>query len=157
MEHRPRGPSSITFTILDNEENVFPVSRFHHPREGWRYKKSDYRIREFHIFASDEGGSAWSCRGRLRRNLKNGDCVWFTPHRWERNDCSARVWLSTTYDDVGDLFRLPMKQLSRASERRSRTTRRVPAPSTRRVMWEKEFAKKLNANTFEIKRTRRRR
>lgn len=34
-------PSSKVVTIQDNEENVAPTSRIHHPRHKWRYKKGD--------------------------------------------------------------------------------------------------------------------
>jgi hypothetical protein len=151
-------PASLTFTILDNEENVFPVSRFHHPREGWRYKKSDYRIREFHVFASDEGGSGVvAAEIAVRKNMKNGDCLWLTPGGWQKKDCSNRQWLGTTYDDVGQLFRLPMKQLKSSVK-----TKIVDYTAYSRAIdgagnVENRFDKRRNANTFEIKRTKRKR
>src|SRR5919106_1035653 len=46
-------PSSKVVTIRDNEENVPPTSRIHHPRHKWRYRKGDYRIREVHVFSHD--------------------------------------------------------------------------------------------------------
>jgi hypothetical protein len=74
------GSASTRLTIEDNEESSKPSSRFHHPRQGWRYKKSDYRIREVHIFTQDNPGGSGvvATQFALRRNMKNKDCFWLT-------------------------------------------------------------------------------
>lgn len=152
------GPSSTTFTILDNEESERPSSRFHHPRDNWRYKKSDYRIREVHVFATDTGGAGVvASQLALRRNMKNGDCVWLTKEGWQKKDCSNRQWLTMTFDDTGDLFYYRLSQL-----KSSVRTKIVDYTAFSRAIdgaenVEANFDQKRNANTFEIKRTRRRR
>jgi hypothetical protein len=150
-------PATKVVTIHDNEENVLPSSRLHHPRHKWRYKKSDYRIREIHVFAHDDGGSGVvGAELALRRNLRNGDCVWWTVEGWQKKDCSNRQWLGMTYSPGGDLFFYRMKQLKSS----------VGTPIKNYIAFsraidgagnvEKQFNEKRNANTFEVKRARRR-
>jgi hypothetical protein len=152
-------PSSTIFTIIDNEESVAPTSRFHHPRHTWRYKKSDYRIREFHVFATDNPGGAGVVAAEiaLRRNLKNRTCAWLTLSGWQKKDCQNREWLPTTYDDVGELFYYRMKQLKSSVGTRIKDYTAFSRAIDGAENVEKEFTQKRNANTFEIKRARRRR
>jgi hypothetical protein len=152
-------PSSKVVTILDNEEKVDPRSRFHHPRDKWKYKKNDYRIREFHVFAHDEAGGSGvvAVELALRRNLDNGTCAWKTKSGWQKKDCQNRQWLPTTYDDVGELFSYPMKQLKSSVGTRIKDYTALARAIDGAGNVEKEFTKKRNANTFEIKRKRKRR
>jgi hypothetical protein len=145
-------PSSTTLTILDNEENVFPVSRFHHPRERWKYNKADYRIREFHIFATDEGSGVVAAEMALRRNLKNGKCAWKMKKGWQKKDCQNRTWLPTKYDDTGELFYYRMKQLKPSVKTKIKNYTAFSRAIDGAGNVEKEFNKKRNANTFEIRR-----
>jgi len=151
-------PSSTNFTIEDNEENVFPESRFHHPRHKWRYKKSDYRIREFHIFAKDEGGSGVvAAELALRRNLKNGKCAWKVAKGWQKKDCQNREWLPTKYDEAGQLFYYRMKQLKPSVKTKIKNYTAFSRAIDGAANVEKDFVKKRNDNTFEIKRKKKRR
>jgi hypothetical protein len=146
-------PSSTTFTIMDNEENVFPTSRFHHPRQNWKYNKADYRIREFHIFATDEGGSGVvAAEMALRRNLVNGKCAWKAKKGWQKKDCQNRTWLPTKYDDVGELFYYRMNQLKSSVGTKIKDYTAFSRAIDGAGNVEKEFTKKRNANTFEIRR-----
>lgn len=74
-------PDSVTETTvtIDGEVDVSaPRSRFHHPRDGWRYSPDDYRIREIHVFTGDAGDSGVvRLKLALRRNSKNGSCAWW--------------------------------------------------------------------------------
>jgi hypothetical protein len=145
-------PSSTTFTIIDNEENIFPKSRFHHPRNKWKYNKADYRIREFHIFATDEGGSGVvGAEMALRRNLANGKCAWKVKKGWQKKDCDNRTWLPTKYDDVGELFYYRMKQLKSSVGTKIKDYTAFARAIDGAGNIEKEFVKKRNANTFEIR------
>jgi Calx-beta domain len=149
-------PSSTTFTIEDNEENVFPTSRFHHPRHKWRYKKSDYRIREFHIFASDNSGGSGVVAAELalRRNLRGGKCAWKAKKGWQKKDCDNRTWLPTKYDEVGQLFYYRMQQLKSSVNTRIKDYTAFSRAIDGAGNVEKDFAQKRNANTFEIKRSK---
>jgi hypothetical protein len=150
--------SSMTFTIEDNEENVFPKSRFHHPRHTWRYRKSDYRIREFHVFATDDGGSGVvAAEIALRRNLRKGRCAWLTKSGWKKQDCQNREWLPTKYDEAGNLFFYRMKQLKPSIGTRIKSYTAFSRAIDGAGNHEKDFIKKKNDNTFEIKRSKRKR
>jgi hypothetical protein len=152
-------PSSKVVTILDNEEKVDPRSRFHHPRHTWKYRKSDYRILEFHVFAHDEadGSGVVAVELALRRNLENGGCAWKVKNGWQKKDCSNRTWLPTKYDDVGELFYYRMNQLKSSVGTKIKDYTAFSRAIDGAGNVEKDFVKKRNANTFEIKRTRKRR
>jgi hypothetical protein len=157
------GAGQMKVTILDNEEGDRPTSRLHHPRHSWRYKKSDYRIREIHIFASDPTAGGRLASGvvaaqlALRRNMKNGKCQWWTGEGWERRDCQNREWLETQYDPVGELYRYRMKQLKSSVGTRVKNYTAFSRAIDGAGNIEGDFNEKRNANTFEVKRSRRRR
>jgi hypothetical protein len=152
-------PSSKVVTIQDNEENVPPTSRIHHPRHKWRYRKGDYRIREVHVFSHDnpQGSGVTGTQFALRRNLENGDCMWLTKAGWQRKDCQNREWLGATYDATGQLWRVRLKQLKSSVGTRIRNYTAYSRAIDGAGNVEREFKEKRNANTFEVKRSRRRR
>jgi hypothetical protein len=145
------------FTIEDNEESVKPSSRFHHPRHGWRYKKSDYRIREFHVFAHDNPGGAGVVGSELalKRTRKNGSCQWFGPGGWQARDCQNRLWVNMKYDSTGELFFFRMKQLKSSVGTNIKNYTAFSRAIDGAGNVENDFNEKRNANTFEIKRTAR--
>jgi Calx-beta domain len=83
-------------TILDagGDPPVRPHSRFHHPRQGWKYQRSDFRIREIHTFAFDDGGPVidWA-RFALRKKMRSGSCSWWNGSGFKGGNCSAKKWL----------------------------------------------------------------
>lgn len=153
------GTSTAVLTILDNEEKDPPTSRLHHPRHKWRYKKSDYRIREVHIFTTDNvgGSGVTGAQFALRRNMKNGDCSWLTKSGWQRKDCQGREWLDTQYDQTGQLWRFRLKQLKSSVGTRIKNYTAFSRAIDGANNVENEFAEKRNDNTFEVKRSKRRR
>lgn len=152
-------PSTKVVSILDNEENGPPKSRFHHPRHKWKYKKNDYRIREFHVFAHDEDGGSGVVAAELalRRNLRNGKCAWKVKKGWQQKDCQNRTWLPTKYSSAGDLFYYRMKQLKPSGKTKIKNYTAFSRAIDGAGNVEKDFVKKRNDNTFEIKRTRKKR
>jgi Calx-beta domain len=153
----PGGSSSTTFTILDNEENERPSSRIHHPRHKWRYKKSDYRIREVHVFTADTGGSGVvGAQFGLRRTKKNGSCQWLTTGGWQAKDCQNKTWVEMKHDPAADLFFLRLKQLKSSVDTRIKSYTAFSRAIDGAGNVERDFAQKRNDNTFEVKRTRRR-
>jgi Calx-beta domain-containing protein len=152
-------PSSKVVTIQDNEENVPPTSRIHHPRHKWRYRKGDYRIREVHVFSHDnpQGSGVTGTQFALRRNLENGDCVWLTKGGWQKKDCQNREWLDAAYDETGQLWRVRLKQLKSSVGTRIRNYTAYSRAIDGAGNVERTFKEKRNANTFEVKRSRRRR
>lgn len=152
-------PSTKVVAIRDNEENVPPTSRLHHPRHRWKYKKSDYRIREVHIFSHDNTGGAGVVGSQLalRRNMGNGSCAWLTKKGWEKKDCQNREWLPSRYDDVGRLWRVRLKQLKSSVGTKIKNYTVFSRAIDGAGNIEKEFKEKRNANTFDVGRTRERR
>lgn len=86
--------ATATLTIEDDDGDHFaPVSRFHHPRHGWTYGRKDFRLKEFHVFAKDSGGSrVKTAQVALRRNLKSGKCSWWNGRGWKRAGCANHLW-----------------------------------------------------------------
>jgi hypothetical protein len=151
-------PSTITFTIEDNEESERPKSRFHHPRHKWRYKKSDYRIREFHVFASDLGpAGVVGVEFAIKQTRVNGNCQWLTRKGWQASDCQNREWIDMKYDRTGDLWLYRMKQLKSSVNTNIKHYTAFSRAVDGAENVESEFKEKRNANTFEIKRTKKRR
>jgi hypothetical protein len=154
------GSGTKAVSITDNEEGEFPSSRFHHPRHGWRYKKSDFRIRETHVFASDTGGSGVvGVQWALRRNRMNGSCQWLTDAGWAAKDCQNRQWrvmrFQLDYGDGVDLYIDHVTQLKSSVGTKIKNYTAYSRAIDGAGNVEKDFAVKRNANTFEIKRRRR--
>jgi hypothetical protein len=150
-------PATKTVTILDNEESVRPTSRLHHPRHRWRYRKSDFRIREVHVFANDEGGAGVvAAQLGLRRNMNNGECHWLTAKGWQKKDCSNREWLHMHYQTSGQLWLHRLRRLKPSVGTRIKNYTAFSRAIDGAGNAEKDFNEKRNANTFEVKRARRR-
>lgn len=151
-------PSVKTVTIVDNEESDPPTSRLHHPRHRWRYKKSDYRIREVHVFTHDNPGGAGvtATQFALRRNYGNGDCGWLTQKGWKKQDCNEREWLETAWDPIGELWRVRLKQLKSSVGTRIKTYTAFSRAVDGAGNVEQDFKEKRNSNTFEVVRGKKR-
>jgi hypothetical protein len=89
---------TATLSIQDDDgDHTAPVSRFHHPRRGWTYGREDPRLKEFHVFATDSGGSAVkTAQIALRRNMKNGTCSWWNGSGWTARGCGDHLWKERT-------------------------------------------------------------
>ena len=145
------GPSSTTLTIRDNEESSAPQSRFHHPRNGLRYQRGDYRLREMHIFTSDEGGSGVArAELALRKNLKSGSCSWWTGKGWTSGACGARHWLNLpTYEPDFFYYRIGALRPSVRSAIKDYTAFARAIDHAGNV--ESKFEQGRNESTFEIR------
>jgi hypothetical protein len=102
-------PKTTTVTILDNDSDPTPPkSWFHHPRHGKTYPYGDYRLREMHVFFSDEGGSeVVRVQMALRKKRLNGSCAWWAKGRWVAGSCSTKRWLAMEFDFDLYLRRFP--------------------------------------------------
>lgn len=144
------GTSSTTFTILDNEGTGAPESLFHHPRNKWKYRAKDYRIREIHVFTKDIGGSGVvGAEMALRRNLKSGRCSWWAGKRWKKRSCNEELWKKMgTYEADFFYIRLPELKPSRGAIRSyTALSRAIDGAGNR----EQRFQPGRNANTFDVK------
>jgi hypothetical protein len=144
------GAASRTFTILDNEEPNAPISLFHHPRNKWKYKSKDYRIREVHVFTEDRGGSGVVRADlALRRNLQSGGCAWLKGKRWKSRSCNKEIWNKMgVYEPDFFFIRMPALQPSRGTiETYTAFSRATDGAGNK----EQRFEKGRNMNTFDIK------
>jgi hypothetical protein len=144
------GAATTRFTILDNEESNAPISLFHHPRNKWKYKARDYRIREIHVFTQDKGGAGViKAEIALRQNMQGGRCAWLKGSKWKTRSCKKEIWNKMGKYET-DFFFIRMPELpsttggiqsytafSRATDGAGNTERR--------------FDPGRNENTFDIK------
>jgi hypothetical protein len=144
------GGSKVTFTLLDNEESNAPESKFHHPRNHWKYKPSDYRIREIHVFTQDNGGSGVVAANMgLRKNLATGGCQWWSGKKWKTRSCKKELWLKMGMYET-DFFYIRMPELAPsygAIETYTAFSRAIDGAGNK----EHRFEKGRNANTFDVK------
>jgi len=105
--------ATTTLMILDTgSDDVAPETRFHHPRQGLKYRRADYRIREFHTFYKDEGGSGVAVAHlALRRKMENGKCAWWRGKRFRPGPCGKKVWKPMKHDEDNFLFYYRFKPL----------------------------------------------
>ncbi len=149
-------PSTMTFTILDNEELNPPNSRFHHPRQGLKYKRKDYRIREVHVFTADDAGGSGvvGVEWAIRRNLKGGTCQWWTGRKakFKKGDCQDEVWHAMDVYEPGAFYydRLASLRPSIGTKIKSYTAFSRAIDGAQNV--EQAFDPKRNMNRFEVKR-----
>lgn len=151
-------PDDVTSTvvrILDNEEGgaggIAPRSRFHHPKHKKKYVRGDYRLREFHVFATDEGGAGVaSVAFALRQKTEKGTCRWFGGKRFRKGPCGAQRWVSMEHDPNLDwyYFRLPKLKPSVRSTIRSYRAWSRAIDDAGNV--ETQFRNRQNRNTFEV-------
>ncbi|MGH2692048.1 MAG: Calx-beta domain-containing protein [Actinomycetota bacterium] len=144
------GPASAKFSILDNEELDAPESLFHHPRNKWKYKAKDYRIREIHVFTKDNGTSGVAAAEMgLRRNMKSGSCSWWSGSKWKRRSCNKELWLKMGMYEADFFFiRVPALEPSRRKiESYTAISRAIDGAGNR----EERFEPGRNQNTFDIK------
>lgn len=146
-----------TVTIHDGAEGLAPTSRLHHPRQGLRYKRDDYRLREMHIFTADQGGSSVvRAELALRRNMKGGRCAWWNGKRFRGGACGDERWISLpSFEPDFFYHRIGSIRPSMGTKIKNYTAFSRAVDGAGNV--ESAFEKGRNANTFEVKRGKRRR
>lgn len=146
----PEGRRSAEFTILDNEELVAPESLFHHPKNRFKYRAKDYRIREIHVFTKDKGGSGVTQADLgLRKDLAGRGCEWWNGKRWKKRSCNSYLWVPMDIYEP-DFFYLRMPELppsKGAIKSYTAFSRAVDGSGNR----ERRLEPGRNANTFDIK------
>ena len=144
-------PSSATFTILDNEETERPESRIHHPINRKKYRSTDFRIREIHVFTEDNPGGSGVVAAdfAIRRNLKNGKCTWWAGKRFRPGPCNEYRWKDMRQYET-DFFYLSVSELA-PTKGKIRDYTAFSRATDGAGNAELFFNKGRNANTFEIK------
>lgn len=146
-----QSPSSVTFTILDNDsDDQPPITRFHHPRHGLTYEYNDIRIREMHTYYKDPGGSGvvkvWLA---LRRTKLSGQCAWYTASGFVPGGCSAKKWLPMQPE--ADLYLRTVKPLAPSIGTEIRDYRAWTRGLDGAGNLETTFKAGRNLSTFEVK------
>lgn len=145
-------PSSTVVTIEDNEEGIPPVSRFHHPRHKKRYTNGDYRLREFHVFHADYGGSGTAAvEVALRMKKTNGACRWFDGKRFRRGPCGERRWVDTGYYQDLDWYYLRVPKLKPSVRTKIKHYTAYARAIDAAGNVEQGFGKKRNLSRFEVR------
>jgi hypothetical protein len=114
----PTDDAFTTVKILDNEsDDAPPFSRFHHPKDGWKYLRGDYRIREPHTITGDPGVAELDqVMFALRQKKTNGSCRWWRGELFTTGPCADRHWLNMTFlevwDPTQDLYRYNLPKLA---------------------------------------------
>lgn len=148
-------PSTVTFTIHDNEELGKPSSSIHHPNNRKKYRNTDYRIREIHVFTDDNPGGSGvvAAQFALRRELKNGKCQWWKGgRRFKKGSCQKERWKRMRAFDT-DYFYIRTEALPPSPGKISYTAFSRAIDAAGNV--ESFFDPGRNANTFEVKPGRR--
>lgn len=95
-------PKTTMVTIIDiDSDDIPPVTRFHHPRQGWKYRYGDYRIREMHVFFEDRGdppSGVVAVEMALRKKRLDGSCKWWANSKWNSGSCDTKVWIPMKFD-----------------------------------------------------------
>jgi hypothetical protein len=150
------GGATKTFTILDNEEKTSPESRFHHPKKGVLYDYNDFRLREVHVFASDDAlssGESGVDRSQiaLRRKMESGACKWWDGDGFVSGSCALKEWVEMkAYDPEFYFYKLPALRptVGTSIENYTGYSRAIDAAGN----VESSFETGRNANTFKIDR-----
>jgi len=104
--------ATTTLSILDQGvDHVAPVTRFHHPRQGLKYRRADYRIREFHTYYKEDGSGMARAHLALRRKMENGRCAWWGGGTFKPGPCGKKVWKPMKHDEGNFLFYYRFKPL----------------------------------------------
>ena len=145
--------AETTVTIGGEIDVSPPRSRFHHPRDGWRYDDEDYRIREIHVFTNDVGDSGVERMTiALRRNSTGGSCAWWNGARFVRGNCSEPSWRRMRAYEAGWFYyyRIDPLRPSVGSPIRNYTAFAQGVDAAGNV--EEDFLVGRNRNTFEVTR-----
>jgi hypothetical protein len=148
----PADPVSATVELIDTPGGVAPpTSTLHHPRNGRRYSRDDFRIREIHIFTEKGGGGAVTqVELALRLSRRKGSCVWSNGKRLVPGDCDNPVWFKSDGQYEPDFFYHRLDRL-RPSEGRIRDYSMYSRAIDLSRNVEVELERGRNANTFEIR------
>lgn len=155
-------PASATVTIEDDDsptsDTRAPVTSFHIPRHGETYRPRSLEAKSAHISPSDDGSGVAKAEFALRKNLRNGNCAWYTGTRFRGGACSSKRWLDAGLDqqcpDPDQCFIVyeydeRLKQTTRSTGIRSYTAFARSHDNAGNV--ERDFDAGRNKNTFFLK------
>jgi hypothetical protein len=90
-------PSEAEIEILDDDsgssDTTPPVTNFHRPMNGAKYKRSSPYAKELHVSPGDEGSGLAKVELALRMKRRNGKCAWYTGSGFRTGNCSKKKWV----------------------------------------------------------------
>jgi hypothetical protein len=90
-------PSEAEIEVLDDDsgssDTTPPVTNFHRPMNGAKYKRSSPYSKELHVSPGDEGSGLAKVELALRMKRRNGKCAWYTGSRFRSRDCAKKKWV----------------------------------------------------------------
>jgi hypothetical protein len=158
-------PQSATVHLLDDDSGsadfVAPVSQFHLPQDGGRYRARS--AREIHLFSSDAASGVAKMWLALRKKMRNGKCAWWGGRRFKRGACdkhiSAKRASSRPWIDLGKLPQnyfviYKLRKKLKPTTRKSGIKNYTAFGKARDVAgnFELRFKKGRNANTYKLTR-----
>ena len=152
-EGTPDSVDQTLVTIHGEIDESAPRSRFHHPRDGWRYGSEDYRIREIHVFTNDGDSGVVQMSIALRRNSTGGRCAWWDGTRFERGTCSEQQWLRMRAYERGWFYyyRIDPLRLSIGTGTGIKSYTAYARGLDAAGNLEEDFVVGRNRNTFDVK------
>jgi len=150
-EASPDAVAQTIVTIGGEIDAAPPRSRFHHPRDGWKYDAEDYRIREIHVFTNDgDDSGVVEMTIALRRNSTGGGCAWWDGTRFERGACSEPRWLRMRAYEPGWFYYYRIDPLRASVGTRIRSYTAFAQGEDAAGNLEEDLIEGRNRNTFEV-------
>jgi hypothetical protein len=107
-----------------------------------------------HIFTEDTGGAGVvASEFALRRNMKKGDCAWWSGRKFKKGGCDKERWLKTGQYEP-DFFYIRVKELDPSVGPIDTYTAYSRAIDGAKNL-ETSFEVGRNENTFEVKKPKR--
>jgi hypothetical protein len=146
------GISSTRVTIVDNESDfAAPRSRLHHPKHDRTYRRTDYRLREIHVFTNDDPSGVVTAEMALRKKKRSGACAWWGRSGFVAGPCGSPRWIGMEQVNPSFyLFRLPKLKPSIGTPVKNYTMYSRAADGAGNVESAMRVGK--NANRFEVSR-----
>jgi Calx-beta domain len=150
-------PSTRTFTILDEDvDEDPPVSRFHHPKDGWKYDYNDLLLREMHTIARDVSVSGVArVEMALRQRRMDGSCRWWDGDRFVWGSCGSHRWLTMEFQapwsDTADIYARAFPPLAPSIGTKIRNYTAWTWAEDEAGNRETTFQRGRNLSTFEVR------
>jgi hypothetical protein len=152
-----RSPVEETSTVIEiidlSNDRSAPVSRFHHPKQGLKYTRGDYRIREMHTFTGDVGVAGVDrVQIALRMKKDGGACGWWRGARFRSGECEDMRWLPMKYDATGELYFYRIKALKSTVGTAIKNYTAWTRATDHAGNVESSFQRGRNLSTFKVRR-----
>jgi hypothetical protein len=91
-------PSTAQADVLDDDsgssDKTPPVTNFHRPLNGKKYKTTSPYAKELHVSPGDEGSGLEKVELALLMKRRNGKCAWYRGSRFRSGGCLTKKWVT---------------------------------------------------------------